>query len=165
MPSASPLRCRPPASGCGARLHLRALLGLGDHSRAVAAHLLARRRRLRARMSVRTARFLAFTGAPECTKASSHSHRSPVPLPGWSYLSCNLVRLGAKSPYTTSTCDSRQCAAGRFAQLLDFIERLDVRRVNWRKKYDYAALESARHRLVSHYCRNATSELKLFWRL
>jgi len=79
--------------------------------------------------------------------------------------SCNLVRLGAKSPYTTSTCDSRQCAAGRFAQLLDFIERLDVRRVNWRKNYDYPALESARHRLVSHYCRNATSELKLFWRL
>ena len=43
------------------------------------------------------------------------------PIEGWSYLSCNLVRLGAKSPYTTSTCESRQCAAGRFAQLPDFI--------------------------------------------
>ena len=62
---------------------------------------------------------------------------------GWSYLSCNLVRLGAKNPYTTSTCDSRQCAAGRFAQLLDFIELLEVWRVNWRKKYDYPRLHTA----------------------
>ena len=101
---------------------------------------------------------------PRCILKPTWSNRGERST-GWSYLSCNLVRLGAKSPYTTSTCDSRQCAAGRFAQLLDFIERLDVRRVNWRKKYDYPALESARHRLVSHYCRIATSELKLFWRL
>ena len=73
---------------------------------------------------------------PRCILKPTWSNRGERST-GWSYLSCNLVRLGAKSPYTTSTCDSHQCAAGRFAQLLDFIERLDVRRVNWRKKYDY----------------------------
>ena len=60
--------------------------------------------------------------------------------PGWSYFSCNLVRFGAKSRCTTSTCSSHHCAARHFAQLLDFIERLDVRRVNLREKYDYPDL-------------------------
>ena len=78
---------------------------------------------------------MSYPSFPRPTK-----RRLPWGNPGWSYLSCNLVRLGAKSPYTTSTCDSRQCAAGRFAQLLDFIELLEVRRVNWRKKYDYPDL-------------------------
>jgi hypothetical protein len=74
---------------------------------------------------------------------------------GWSYFSCSLVRFGVKSRCTTITCDSLHCAARRFAYLLDFIERLDVRRVNPRQKYDYPALRGARESTSSYprvYC-------------
>jgi hypothetical protein len=93
---------------------------------------------VRVRLDEETLKRVArMTGAQYFNVGSAEELQTVYTSLGWSYFSCSLVRFGAKSRCTTSTCSSRHPAARRFAQLLDFIERLDVPRTSLHKKYDY----------------------------
>jgi len=94
---ASPLRCKPPASSRIARLHLNALLGTVDYSRAATAVFVVRRRRCwlaRASSGPHCSR-PAHAGALDCTEASSHTHRRPAPQPHCSKLMARYLAASA----------------------------------------------------------------------
>ena len=97
MPLASPLRCKPSASSCIARLHLSSLLGFVDLPRATAALFVVRRRRCRVARASSGPHCSrpALTGALECTEASSNMHRRPIPPPHRSRLMARHLAASA----------------------------------------------------------------------